>query len=413
VTALEAGSPAVLGAVLGGGVPVRVRHRPGAEVTTVSVWLRAGSRDERGRRGLTHLLEHVLMQAPLPGGDRPVDVVESFGGEANAVTSREFLALYARVPTERAAAAAEVLAAALVNPELAADVVEAETRVVQEELRLAASEPADVAHDVLFGRMFGDHLLGRPVGGTIESVAGAAPGELVAHRDSCLPLAAAVVSGGWPAAEACRSLDEGPLGTVPAGAVPRPDPPPFRGGRADLPLNSDSAAVVLGGAAAALSDPLLPAWHVLLELLAGSNSAPLVEEIRSARGLSYDVSGYVSGYRDTGVWRVSLTTSPDAVDEAVGLAVELLVEQARRSWTAAEVAIARQRVAGLLQLDMESSLEDTVLLGTHALVGGADWTSARALAALAAVRPDDVAACAATIPRGLAIGTAGAVAGGR
>lgn len=400
-------------ALLRGGVPVRIRHRPGAEVTTVSVWLRTGSRDEPGRAGVTHLLEHVLMQAPLPGRGRPVDVIEALGGEANAVTSREHLVLYARVPTDQAPAAADVLGAALVNPALSGDVVEAETRVVQEELRLAASEPDDVVHDAFFARVFGDHPLGRPIGGTIGSVGGATSAELIAHRDGRLGLAAAVISGGWPAAEAFARLDDGPLGTLAAGPVEPSVPPRFRTGRDDLPLNSDSAAVVLGGAAVALSDPRLPAWEVLLELVAGGNAAVLVEEIRSARGLSYDVYGHVTGYRDTGVWRVALTCSPDAVDEVVALATDLLADQVARGWSAAEVATARLRVAGLLQLDVESSLEDAVLLGTHALVGGSpEWTLRRHLAALAEVGPDDVAACAATIPGGLAIATVGAAAEG-
>jgi predicted Zn-dependent peptidase len=168
---------------------------------------------------------------------------------------------------------------------------------------------------------------------------------------------------------------------------------------------------VLGGAAVALADPRLPAWQVLMELVAGSNAAVLVEEIRSRRGLSYDLTGLATGYRDTGVWRVALTTAPEAVDEVVELAVDLLTAQVRRGWTAAEVATARLRAAGLLQLDVESSLEEALLLGTSALVGqDPGWTLAGHLARLAEVGPDDVAACAATIPGGLAIATAG---GGR
>lgn len=405
------------GARLGHGVPVRVRHRPGAEVTTVSVWLLTGSRDERARAGVTHLLEHVLMQARLPGGARPVDVIEALGGEANAATGRDHLTLYARVPTEHAPAAADVLAAALVNPVLPAAVVDAETRVVQEELRLAGSEPEDIVHDVFFGTVFGDHPLGRPVGGTIDSVAGAAPAELLAHRDEHVGAGrvAAVVIGGWPAAAAYARLGDGPLGTLPGGGPPVPAPPPVaRPGRSDLPLAGESGAVVIGGGAVALADPRLPAWQVLMELLAGSNAAVLVEEIRSRRGLSYDLMGTATGYRDTGVWRIAMTTAPEAVDEVVELAVDLLTAQIRRGWAAAEVATASLRVAGLLQLDVESSLEDVLLLGTSALVGRAPgWTFAGHLAALAEVGPDDVAACAATIPAGLAIATAGAAPGGR
>ena len=53
---------------LANGVRYLVRERPGAEVTTVSVWILVGSRDE-ALPGAAHLLEHVAMQA-VPAGRR-------------------------------------------------------------------------------------------------------------------------------------------------------------------------------------------------------------------------------------------------------------------------------------------------------------------------------------------------------
>jgi predicted Zn-dependent peptidase len=410
VTATAVGAA---GRTLRTGVPVLVQHRPGAPVTTVTVWLLTGSRDEQAAFGVTHLLEHVLMQAELPGrGVRPVDAIEALGGEANAVTSREHLMMYARVPTAEAAAAADLLAASLTNPELPADVVAAERRVVCEELRLAASEPDDIVHDVFFAAAFGDHPLGRPVGGTIAAVSRLRPADLHAHRAEHVHAGrvAVVVAGGLPAEEAFRLFDAGPLGDLPAGPPPTPGPPPpvVTAGRADLPLNSDSAAVLLGGAAARLGDRRHAAYHVLMELVAGGNAALLVEEIRSRRGLSYDVWGHPTGYRDTGVWRVGFTTAPEAADEVVSLAVRLLGAQLDRGWAEPEVVAARRRVAGLVQLDLESSLEEATLLGDYALVGGdPEWTLRRHLDELEAVGAADIAACAADLLDGLVVATAG------
>jgi hypothetical protein len=79
--AVEADGPA-----LRSGVPVLTRHRPGAEVTTVTVWVLAGARHEGDRPGVTHLLEHVLMRADLPGLGDP-HAVAALGGEAGAVAA--------------------------------------------------------------------------------------------------------------------------------------------------------------------------------------------------------------------------------------------------------------------------------------------------------------------------------------
>jgi zinc protease len=228
-----------------------------------------------------------------------------------------------------------------------------------------------------------------------------------------------VTSGGLPLDDVGQLLANGPLAGLAPAAVREPAEPGAAGRnpaepvwsgslRSDHAVAADTAAVVLGGPAFALRDPRLAAAEVVLELLAGANASILIEEIRSKRGLSYDVSGGVSGFADTGVWRVAISTAPQQRDEVVDLATELVREQVARGWTEDEVALARRRVAGLLRLDTESSLEDAMLRGNYALVGGWwDWTLAQHLQLLAGVSADQVNDCARVMIEPLVIATAG------
>ncbi|TXK39566.1 pitrilysin family protein [Nonomuraea sp. C10] len=386
-----------------GAAPAWLAHRPGAAVTTVSVWLRAGSRHERpGVEGGTHLLEHILMQVPSAGGERVIDLLEDLGGEANAITSREHLVLYARVPSEEAAAALDILARALAEPELSAPVLEAERKVVQEELRLAAADPLDVVHDIFFGLAYPGHPLGRPVGGTIEEVDRLELDALRDHHRRFLGSAGVVVCGGADPDDLLRVLDKGPLAALPPWQEIDPgEPPAWGGGREALRLNADTTGVVLGGPAAAYRDPLRHRWPVLMELLAGASSALLTEELRNRRGLCYELWPMVAPYRDAGTWRVFLATAPEHLDEVVDRATELLAEP---RWTEAELTRAARRAAGLLRLEAEQSLEEVLLYGKHALVAGTPhWTLADELAAIEAVREPGLA----EIPGPLAVATAG------
>src|SRR5215469_8633520 len=101
----------------------------------------------------------------IPAGRtvRVVDEIESWGGDANAMTTRDHVVLHARVPTTDAAAALGVLVAAATTRQFDEDLVAAERRVVLEELRLAACDPTDIVHDVFFQAAYGDHPMGRPV----------------------------------------------------------------------------------------------------------------------------------------------------------------------------------------------------------------------------------------------------------
>lgn len=402
MTAAEAGT------ALGNGVPVVLRRRPGADVTTVSVWVPLGSRHETVP-GVTHLLEHVLMQATPPGRRlRVIDELESLGAEANALTARDHLALHARVPTPEALGALRVLAAGLTNTDFPDDLIEAERRVVDEELRLAAADPADIVHDVFFATAFERQRMGRPVGGTPADVAELTAEHLIewSGRNVHAGCVAAVVSGDVELGAIVEALD--PLGALPAGA-PEPDErprPTF--GRADLALNSDTAAVIVGGHGFALDDPRLPAAEVLIELLAGANSSVLHEEIRSRRGLTYDLWGAATGYRDAGVWRIGMSTAPEHRDMVVDLAGELLAGALAGGFNTDQVAQARRRVAALLRLDAESSLEEVLRLGQHRLIGReADWTPRGHAEALLRVEAVEVAECARLMLDRFVVATAG------
>lgn len=399
-------------AALDNGVGYAVLHRPGADVTTVSVWILAGSRHEPVP-GVAHLFEHVVMQA-VPAGRsmRVVDQIEAWGGDANAMTARDHVVLHARVPTADAAAALEVLIAAATIDEFDDDLVDAERRVVHEELRLAACDPTDIVHDVFFETAYGDHPMGRPVGGSMAGMAGLSAADLSAwSRRFVRPALLAVVVCGGLSGQAVRSVLAGsPLAQLEAAAGDRqPDSsPPIKAGRGDLPIVSDTAAVVVGGRGFALSDPALLAAEVVVELVAGGNASVFTEEIRSRRGLSYDISGGVGGYRETGSWRIAISTAPEHREHVVELASGLLADAVSRGWTREQVSSASRRVAGLARVDAESSLEETLLFGDHAYVGGAPGFSLSAhVTGLAAVSADEVNGAAEFMADRLVVATAG------
>ena len=66
--------------------------------------------------------------------------------------------------------AVDVLADMFTSSLLDADEFEAERGVILEELAMADDDPSDVVSERLFEAVFGDHPLGRPIGGSPESI---------------------------------------------------------------------------------------------------------------------------------------------------------------------------------------------------------------------------------------------------
>jgi predicted Zn-dependent peptidase len=399
------------------GIPYAALYRPGAEVTTVSVWILSGSRHEP-TPGVAHLMEHVVMRA-VPTGRRMrvVDEIEQWGGDADAITTRDHVVLYARVPSTDAATALAVLSDAATTVAFDDEVIEGERRVVQEELRAAEADPTDVVHDVFFAAAFGDHPFARPVGGTVGGLARITTADLSAWSTENIRAdrLGVVVCGGLRPDAVEAALAASSLAALPTAPAARPAEaaPPLTSRRRALATAADTAAVVCGGRAFPLADPRLAAAEVVVELLAGANTSVLTEEIRSRRGLSYAVSGAVTGYRDAGVWRISISTAPPNRDEVVDLAVRLLRETVERGWSDEEVRAARRRVAGLLRLQTESCLDEALRYGDHVLVGAdADWSLPVHLARLDPLTANDVHRCARLMVEHLVIATAGPTGAG-
>src|SRR5690606_30057590 len=66
--------------------------------------------------------------------------------------------------------AVQVLADMFASSTLDTDDFESERGVILEELAMADDDPGDVAGERLFEAVFGSHALGRPIGGSPESI---------------------------------------------------------------------------------------------------------------------------------------------------------------------------------------------------------------------------------------------------
>ncbi len=77
--------------------------------------------------------------------------------------------------------------------------MEGERGVILEEIAMRDDDPADVVHDVFAETLFGDTPLGRPVIGTVESIAAMAGRQIAGYyrRRYRPPAMVVAAAGGW------------------------------------------------------------------------------------------------------------------------------------------------------------------------------------------------------------------------
>jgi len=103
------------------GLRVITVELPNFESATLSVWAAVGSRYENPKiSGISHFLEHMVFKGSKkrPTAKAISEAIDSFGGEFNASTSKEWTNFYIKARNEKIAIAFDVLSDMVLNPVL-------------------------------------------------------------------------------------------------------------------------------------------------------------------------------------------------------------------------------------------------------------------------------------------------------
>ena len=382
---------------LSSGATVISEAMPTLRSVAIGFWVGTGSRDEDARvAGASHFLEHLLFKgSERRSASEIAESVESCGGDMNAFTAQELTTYYVRVPDDRLPLAIEILSDIVWTPALRAEDVDAERQVILEEIHMRDDTPEDLVHDIFTDAMFPDHPIGREVIGSPATIGAMTRDDIASfHAEHYHPSNVVIAAAG--------NLDHDELVTfvekglaADAGARPAREPyagdPPPRS-LAVLERTTEQAHVVLGMRALRRDDPDRYALTVVDQVLGGGMSSRLFQEVREQRGLAYSVYSYRSAFQETGALAVSAGTSPERVDELLGV-VDAQLERlvADGGVSDRELDAAKGHLRGSLALSLESSSSRMHRLGRSELTLGEVPTLDELVEKVEGVTPADVA----------------------
>ncbi len=404
--------------VLPGGLRVVTEHVPGVRSASVGVWVGVGSRDEgHGVAGAAHFLEHLLFKAtPTRSALDIAQSMDAVGGELNAFTAKEQTCYYAHVIDEDLPLAVELVADVVLNGLCRGADVEVERQVVLEEIAMRDDDPEDLVGDAFLTALFGDHPIGRPVIGSVESIEAMRPTQLRSfHQRRYRPDRMVVaVAGNVEHEHTVELVHRAFAGRLDPAAAPAPR----REGRfrtRTAPTlhwsNRDSEQSHLAFGVRAYGrhegDKRWP-LSVLNTVVGGGLSSRLFQAIREERGLAYSVYSGVDTFADTGAFSVALGCQPENLGTVAALARGVLEDVAANGITDAECARAKGSLRGGLVLGLEDSGSRMNRIGRSELNYGNHRSVSETLQRIDAVTTEQVDAVARTL---LARPMAAAVAG--
>jgi predicted Zn-dependent peptidase len=399
----------IVTSVLPSGIRLITESMPGVHSVAVGYWVGTGSRDERPRElGISHFLEHLLFKGTPDRTARSIaEEIDAVGGDMNAYTTKEYTTFYLRLLAQDLPLGLDILAEIMTEPAFREGEVDAERKVILEEVLMHLDEPADVVFERFSEAIFPGHPLGREVLGSPEIITSVTipairdffdehyrPGNIVVAAAGAVDhdtMAAAVdaryrTSGGTP-----------PQRTAPSASTVQLDV---------TTRDCEQAHLVIGVRGPHRKAPERYALSILNHALGGGLSSRLFQKVREERGLCYSIVSDRMAYSDAGALVVSVGTAPERAQEVLKLVGDEFADLAANGITARELALAK----GHLRADTLLSLEDSGArmgrIGASLLLHGEVLDVATIAERIDAVTLDDVAALARNVlgsPRTLAV----------
>ena len=383
------------------GLRIVTEEVPSVRSAAVGIWVNVGSRDEApATAGASHFLEHLLFKGTTSRTALEISSsIESVGGEMNAFTSKEYTCFYARVIDTDLPMAIEVVSDLITSSIVTALDVDAERKVVLEEIAMRDDDPSDLVHDLFSDTYYGNTPIGRPILGTIDSINGMSRNTVFNYyKKKYLPQDLVVAVAGNIKHKRVVAMVEEALSrdnflNVMAAPVIRPNTPVKNTKQQSVGLmykKSEQAHMFYGMEGVARADERRFAMGILSAALGGGMSSRLFQEIREKRGLAYSVYSYAQQFAGSGLIGFYAGCNPTKAVEVVEIIRSVLGDVADNGMTHEEIERAKGAVRGSLVLSQEDSGSRMSRIGKNEIVYGQVMDFDEILKAIARVSTEDI-----------------------
>ncbi|MEQ6391214.1 pitrilysin family protein [Bacillaceae bacterium S4-13-58] len=341
------------------GLRVVLEQIPTVRSATIGIWVLAGSRNETTEQnGISHFIEHMFFKGTKHRTAK--DIAEAFdaiGGQVNAFTSKEYTCYYSKVLDEHASYALDVLSDMFFHSTFDPNEMDREKKVVLEEIKMYDDTPDDIVHDLLAKASFGNHALAYPILGTEETLTSFKSEDLRQYMSDYYSPDRVVISVAGNVDESFFNVVEKKFGTYEGNSTTKITfkEKSFNFDHIKRKKETEQAHLCIGYQGLPIGDEDIYSLIVLNNVLGGSMSSRLFQEVREQRGLAYSIFSYHSSFLDNGLLTIYGGTGKDQLSElreTIGVTVENLIQNGLSD---KELLNSKEQLKGSLMLGLEST----------------------------------------------------------
>ena len=375
--------------VLPNGVVLIVQEHRASEMVALQLWMRVGGRDEApAELGLSHYLEHMLFKGTPTRPPGSIDMlIEGLGGQSNAYTTYDFTHYDLVLPAAQLRAGVDLLADIAVNASFDQGEMDAERKVVLEEMRLTEDNPDRYITRRMYELAYEPHPYGRVLLGTPDLIRGLTRETLGRYyRKMYVPrhMALVIVGAIAPAEARTAALATfGRLADAPATRAAVEELKPLDRGRGvDVNRPEQQAFLGLAWRTAPTNERDVYSVDLLTYILGDSPSSRLNQTVRERERLVFAIEANYGAWEKAGLVTVNARLDPANLDRAEASIVEVIRRVRAEGVTEAE----RQRAIVTAESSYAFDIETAEGLAKTYGQAETTWTLDNELAYLARLR---------------------------
>lgn len=400
------------------GVRVATIEMPHMKTVAVGVWEAVGSRHEPAAlSGISHFLEHLMFKGTRRRTARKItETVEGLGGYLNAFTTEDHTCYYAKAAAAHLPVLCDVLCDMVLNSQFPPAEIEREREVIREEILMVRDAPSQYVEELLSEALWPGHPLGRPLTGTLESIAGLDRQGFLDYKASHYVGATTLITvAGAASHERVLELIRPALEALPKGRVPRfqkSDHDRTGKGAVRRPWiktvkeESEQTHLALGFHTFGRLDERRFALRLLSVILGENMSSRLFQRLRERHGMCYSVQTSVVSLADAGALTIFAGLETGKLEKTVRLTLRELERIAAEPPGKAELRKAQDYLLGQTLMGLESTSNQMTWAGESLMSFGRIVDPAEAEKHFLAVTPAQVRAVAAEILQPSRLGVA-------
>ena len=361
---------------------------------SVGVFVKTGSRDESDtEEGISHVLEHMIFKGtPARNYFEISEEIDYLGANVNAHTTKEETVFYINALTQFLGKSVDILFDIVTNSTIDEKELEKEKDVIVEEIKMYKDSPDDLVFEMNYADSINGQY-GKPIIGTEASVKGFTADEIRKYykerytKDNIL----IVVSGNFDKNEIIQKIDQyfSKLGDK---KIDRRDKIDFsfNAGKKIVSKDINQVNICISHQSEDYNSKNKIYTDILANIIGGSMSSRLFQEIREKNGLAYSVYTYNQYYLSGGLTSTYIGTNLENYEKAIEITLSEFKKLRENGVTEDELQKAKNKYMSRIAFAMENPRSRMGILGNYYIRKNEILDSEKMKNEVSAVKLEDV-----------------------